>query len=73
MDKSVFDHEINALLTILVIFSSTYILRGVFDVWFNKFVNVHTFKGLLFAFLVAIICDFIPLAMFMIFHYKNFR
>ena len=66
-----FDREICVLLAILTIFSSTYILRGVFELEVNT--NLNSFRGMIYSLLVGLICDFTPLMLLMTFHYKNFH
>ena len=70
-DKAVFDREIRTLLAILVIFSSTYMLRGIWDLMLK--VNFAHFGGMLGQLLVGLGCDFAPVFLLMVFHYKNFR
>ena len=70
-DKCVFDKEIRTLLAILVIFSSTYMLRGIWDLMLE--VNFSHFNGMLSQLLVGLGCDFAPVFLLMVFHYKNFR
>ena len=66
-----FDREIWVLLAILVIFSSTYILRGVFELEVHT--NLSSFRGMIYSLLVGLICDFTPLMLLLTFHYKNFH
>ena len=70
-DREFFDREIRTLVIILVIFSSTYILRGIWDIKMDP--NLQKFNGIICQLLVGIICDFGPLMMLMCFHLKNFQ
>ena len=58
-------------MVILVIFSSTYMLRGIWDLMLT--VNFAHFSGMLGQLLVGLICDFAPVVLLMLWHYKNFR
>ena len=58
-------------MAILIIFSSTYILRGFFELL--TITSLTSFKGMIYSLLVGLICDFTPLMLLMTFHYKNFH
>ena len=70
-DKAFFDKEIRILLLILVIFSSTYMARGIWNM--ITIVEWRNFAGLITQLLIDITGDFAPIVMIMLFHYKNFR
>ena len=70
-DKEVFNREIRALVTILIIFSSTYMLRSFWD--FFSSTTPSPFVGTLVGFGVGLICDFAPIMFIMVFHFKNFK
>ena len=70
-DKEFFNKEIRVLIVILVIFSSTYILRGIWDIKMSP--ALHTFGGMLNALFIGLICDLGPVMMLMFFHLKNFK
>ena len=57
-------------MAILIIFSSTYILRGVFELEVKT--SLRKFNGMIYSLLIGLICDFTPLMLLMTFHYKNF-
>ena len=58
-------------MTILVLFSSTYLARGIWDLEVN--LEFSELKGIVSYLMTGIICDFIPVIILIIFHYKNFR
>ena len=71
VDKDIFNHEIHALLGTLILFSSTYILRGV---WLLKSKpNTREPLEILIGLLVGIVCDFVPVTILLAFHFKNFN
>ena len=67
----VFNREIRILLMILVIFSVTYITRGVWDLLRDP--NPNSFVGLMDSLAIGIINDFAPVMFLMVFHFKNFN
>ena len=71
VSKDVFNKEIRALLAILVIFSSTYIVRGVWDL--NWSADLTTYTLMISSLFIGLICDFGPITLLMVFHYKNFN
>ena len=70
-DKDFFNGEIRALLTILIIFSSSYMLRGFLDILGDRsdvfFVTIMEFLT------VGFIGDFATIMPLMAFHKKNFK
>ena len=59
------------LVAILFIYSSTYMFRGLFDLKADP--NLSNFKELLIAILIGTFCDFVPIMLLLIFHFRNFR
>ena len=70
-DKAFFNKEIRILLLVLVIFSSTYMARGIWNM--ITIVEWKNFPGLVTQLLIDITGDFAPIVLIMSFHYKNFR
>ena len=58
------------MLAILIIFSSTYLLRGVWDLF--EVPDGSTFKGILEGLSIGLLCDFAPIMLLLVFHFKNF-
>ena len=71
VDRGEFKREIRALLAILIIFCSTYLLRGIWDLKTNP--ASEAFTMMMESFSIAILCDFIPVMFLLVFHYKNFN
>lgn len=69
-DRDFFNGKIRTLLAILIIFSSTYMLRGVWDL--KEHPNSGTFVKIIEMLSIGILCDFVPIMFIMVFHYKNF-
>ena len=57
-EKDLFNREIRALIAILVIFSTTYMLRGIYDLKMHP--DSSLFVDLLIGFGIGILCDFAP-------------
>ena len=70
-DRAFFNREIRILLVILIIFSSSYMARGIWDM-ITK-VEWKYFDGIVTQLLIDISSDFAPVVLIMLFHYKNFR
>ena len=68
--NGVFNREICALLATLVIFSLTYMMRGVWNLKHEP--NTSEFVGILEGISIGLLCDFAPLMFLLIFHFKNF-
>ena len=71
IDQNIFNKEIRTLLAILVIFSSTYMARGFWDILASE--EFDESSGMRGQLLIGICCDFAPVVLLMLFHYKNFR
>ena len=69
-DEESFNREIRALIAILIIFSSTYMLRGAHDQM--VIVDAGEFVATLEGLVIILICDFAPLMVLLVFHFKNF-
>ena len=69
-ERAVFTREIRTLLIILVIYCLGYLFRFAFDISFSNFDKYET--NIMYL-IVSIFCDFIPVAILIIFHYRNFR
>ena len=70
-DQEIYNKEIHTLMAILCIFSSTYMARGswaLFSAYFNKSKFVQTLIPLF----IGLICDFAPVMVLLVFHFKNF-
>ena len=71
LDNRVFNGEICTLLAILITFSTTYIMRGLFDIKVDM--KLMTFVSMLSYLIVYFFCDYLPLMLLMTFHYRNFN
>ena len=69
-DKDFFNRKIRTLIAILVMFSSTYLMRGVWDLISNPASSVFVQDIVTFA--IFILCDFVPVMFMLVFHFKNF-
>ena len=69
-DREFFNREMCELLAVLIIFSSTYILRGSWDIKMTS--NLTEFWGMIESLSIGIICDFAPVMLLLVFHFKNF-
>ena len=65
-----FKKEICALIVTLVIFSLTYMLRGIYNLEAKE--NSSEFKGIMVGLTIWVLCDFVPVMFLLIFHFKNF-
>ena len=72
VNKAVFNKEICTLLTILCVFSSTYMVRGLWDIKTkpDRLSFEWMIKDML---LIGVFCDFVPIMPLLIFHYRNFK
>ena len=71
VDRGQFKREIRALLAILIIFSSTYLLRGIWDLKVD--IDSGAFDMMIESFSIWLLCDFVPVMFLLVFHYKNFH
>ena len=69
--KDVFNKDIRGLIIVLVVFSLTYVLRGLWD--YNREPNPTKFFGLMDSLAIGILSDFAPVMFLEVFHYKNFH
>ena len=66
-----FDREIRTLIIILVIFDVGYLFRFVYDIEFSDSLEQFS-TDVMFLFL-SIFCDFMPISVLILFHFRNFR
>ena len=69
--KDVFNREIRGLVAVLVVFSLTYILRGLWD--YMRSPNPTKFKGLMDSLAIGLLSDFAPVMFLEVFHFSNFH
>lgn len=70
-DDTFYKKEICSLWLILGVFNVTYLLRALWDIFADS--KFETFRGMIIDLNVGILCDFVPVTLLMIYHYKNFR
>ena len=66
-----FKREICALIITLVIFSLTYMLRGIYNL--KAYKSLVAFQGIMVGLAIWILCDFVPVMFLLVFHFKNFN
>ena len=66
-----FKREICALILTLVIFSLTYMMRGVWDLKNDP--NSSAFVVIVMDMTIFVFCDFLPIMFLLIFHFRNFN
>ena len=71
VNEDLFNQEIRALLATLILFSSTYILRGTWLLSAKP--DSDTCVVIMIGLLVGIVCDFAPVIILQAYHYKNFN
>ena len=69
-NKDIFKREICALIVTLVIFSLTYMLRGLYNL--KAYKSQFAFEGIMVGLAIWLLCDFVPVMFLLIFHFKNF-
>ena len=69
-EQGSFNRKICALLATLTMFSSTYMLRFAWDQIVKP--DSGEFVAILEGIVVALICDFTPIMILLVFHYRNF-
>lgn len=70
-EESTISKEICKLWIILSVFSVTYLMRSMWDIFANP--EFASFKGMLVDLIIGILCDCIPVMILMIYHHRNFR
>ena len=65
-----FNREIRTLWVILTIFTIAYAIRGLNDLTNG---SDGKFIGIIDDLIVGIVCDFIPIMLLLVFHFRNFR
>ena len=68
-DKNEFKREIRALIVTLVLFSLTYMLRGIWDLKIFSFSDA--FGRLMIEITIVILCDVVPVMFLLGFHFRN--
>ena len=69
--RQVFNKEICALQGILSVFSTSYLIRALWDTFYKP--SETTFDSLSGAVVLGIVFDFIPIMLIITLHFKNFR
>ena len=71
MLKETFRKERRTLLTILVIFDLSYVLRALYDLLFAQYASMPFFLAVS-ALIIPELFDMIPICLILIYHTKNF-
>ena len=70
-DKDFFNGKVRTLLAILVMFSSTYLMRGTWDIISDT--KSGSFVNYVVTITIFILCDFVPIIFMLVFHFRNFH
>ena len=70
-DKNEFKREVRALIVTLVLFSLTYMLRGIREL--ENIQHSGTFKHITIDIIISFLSDFVPVMFLLIFHFRNFN
>ena len=65
-----------AVVTILLIFSGSYMFRGIFTLTKDDITDsvvLHQYAGMLEYLIINQFCDFCPVMLILVFHFRNFK
>ena len=71
LEQNFYNTEIFTLWVILGVFSITYLLRALWDILTDP--KHASFETMLIDMNIGIVCDFFPVMLLMIYHYRNFK
>jgi len=71
-DKQAFNKERCTLLTILIIFDFSFVVRAAWDIAYAAFLDTDNCSNMILTMNVAVLCDLVPTCCVLYFHATNF-